>query len=35
MKQRNDRTVRPKKFWREIAELMVLIIVIALVRSYG
>ena len=35
MKQRNNRTVGPKKFWREIVELALLIVVIALVRSYG
>lgn len=35
MMQRNDRAVRAKKFWREIVELMILVILIALVRSYG
>lgn len=35
MKQRNNCTVGPRKFWREIVEFALLIIVIALVRSYG
>lgn len=35
MKQSNNRTVRQKTFGREIVELIILVIVIALVRGYG
>jgi hypothetical protein len=33
--KRNNHTAGQKKFWREIAELIVLITIIALVRNYG